>query len=70
MTATQRKLAHKLASELRLGHESRGEGAQRRVYVWWPEEDDTGAWQSIWPCAMRASTMCVNISHACMYVCE
>jgi hypothetical protein len=34
MGAAQRKLAHDVAGQLGLRHESRGEGAQRRLHVW------------------------------------
>ena len=34
LNSFQRRLCHKLAEELGLGHESRGAGQQRRIYLW------------------------------------
>lgn len=34
MNSYQRRICHQMADEYRLGHESRGDGQQRQIYVW------------------------------------
>ena len=34
LNSYQRRLCHAIADEYQLGHESRGEGNQRQIYVW------------------------------------